>query len=87
MQCFKYTLCFQTTELSKVPLTLMVCRESPRKNSSIWEINKIIFNRQMEGERRIILILGLNDLSKMKDIKIKFGDPAKVIKDKIKLFE
>lgn len=83
MQCLKYTLCFQTNEISKVPLTLLVCRNAPGSNSSIWEINKRIFDRKIADETRLILILTVADLSEMKDIKLKGGDPAKIIKEKV----
>jgi hypothetical protein len=86
MQCFKYTLCFQTTEISRIPLTLLVCRNAPGKNSSIWEINKRIFDKQIASETRLILILTMDDLREMKELKLNGRDPAKVIKDEINSF-
>lgn len=86
MQCFKYTLCFQMTETSKIPLVLMMCRSKPGRNSSIWEINKRIFDKKIENETRLILILTLDDLDEMKSLRICGLDPAKVIKDKITVF-
>ncbi|MEW6617937.1 MAG: hypothetical protein AB1422_01070 [bacterium] len=86
MQCFKYTLYFQDTELSKVPLTLLVGRDSPRENSSIWEINRKIFDKSIANETRLILILDRKDLGEMKENKVKGRDSAMVIKDKVKKF-
>ena len=83
MQCLKYTLCFQTNEISKVPMTLLVCKNTPGSNSSIWEINKRIFDRRIADETRLILILTVADLREMKEIKLKGGDPAKIIKEKV----
>jgi hypothetical protein len=86
MQCFKYTLCYQTTVLSRVPLVLLVCRTRPGRNSSIWEINKKIFDKQISNETRLILILTIDELGEMKRLKLGGWDPAKVIKDKIAEF-
>lgn len=83
MQCLKFTLYFQTNELSKVPLTLLVCRSKPGHNSTVWDINKKIFDKKIENETRLIIILSVEDLKEMKEIKASGGDPAKVIKTKI----
>jgi hypothetical protein len=86
MQCFKYTLFFQASKLSSIPLTLLVCRHLPGKNSSIWEINRKIFDKQIDNETRLIILLDIDDLGEMKEIKVNEGDPAKIIKDKISKF-
>ncbi len=86
MQCFKYTLCYQTSEISQMPLVLLICRTKPGRNSSIWEINRKIFDKQVTNETRLILILTLEDLGEMKRLKLSGLDPVKVIKDKIAEF-
>ncbi len=86
MQCFKYTLFFQRSNLQSIPLTLLVCRHQPGVSSSIWEINRKIFDKQIANETRLILILDMNALREMKNIKVNDGDPAKIIKDKIRAF-
>ena len=86
MQCLKYTLCYQTTDISRVPLVLLICRTKPGRNSSIWEINRKIFDKQVTNETRLILILTLEDLGEMKQLKLSGSDPTKVIKDKIAEF-
>ena len=64
----------------------MVCRSIPGRNSSIWEINKRIFDKKIENETRLILLLTLNDLDEMTSLRIRSLDPAIVIKDKTKKF-
>jgi len=83
MQCFKYTLYFQDTAASKVPLALLVSRFAPGKNSPIWELLKRIFHRRIENESRLILIVDIEDLRAMRDTKLKGGDVALTIKQKI----
>jgi hypothetical protein len=88
LQCFRYTLYFQNTCISKVPLTLLVCRRPPGGNSTIWDVNKRIFDRPMDrGETRLILILTMDELSKMKEYRTNDGDPALVLRNMIKSFQ
>ncbi len=86
MQCFKYTLYFQDTVLSNVPLTLLICRTMPGKNDPIWELLRKIFYRQIGTEARLILIVDIDDLKEMKNNKVKGEDFAVVLKEKISTF-
>lgn len=83
MQVFVYTLSCQDSEISKVPLSLLISRKNPDKESTIWRIRRAIFNKPMEKETRLILFLDDNDLGKMLENKQKGIDPALVLKEKI----
>jgi len=83
MQLFVYTLNFQDSEISKVPLSLLISRKNPDKESTIWRIRRAIFNKPMKKETRLILFLDDHDLGKMLENKQKRIDPALVLKKKI----
>lgn len=83
MQVFVYTLSCQDSEISKVPLSLLISRKNPDRESTIWRIRRAIFNKPMKKETRLILFLDDHDLGKMLENKQKGIDPALVLKEKI----
>ncbi len=83
MQCFKYTLFFQDTIFTKVPLTLLICRFKPTDQSSIWGLMQKAFSNSIRNEVRLIVLLDINDLEQMKIKKINREDPSVIIKDRI----
>lgn len=86
MQLFTYTLPWSDSEISKNPLCLLISRENPTLDSTTWRIRKSIFNKQMEGETRLILFLDVVDLEKMVEYRIK-DHPSNVFKEKIEEFQ
>jgi hypothetical protein len=86
LQCFRYTLYFQNTRISTVPLSLLICRHAPGQNSTVWDMNKRIFDKPIGNETRLILILTLDDLLQMKQYRVNDGDPALVLKNIINDF-
>lgn len=83
MQVFVYTLSCQDSEISKVPLSLLISRKNPDRESTIWRIRRAIFNKPMKKETRLIIFLDDHDLGKMLENKQKGIDPALVLKEKI----
>lgn len=83
MQVFIYTLSCEESEISKVPLSLLVSRENPDVESTVWKIRRAIFNKPMSKETRLILFLDEKDLAKMLNYKMQRIDPALALKGKI----
>ena len=83
MQVFSYTLCYQESKIFTMPLSLLITRENPDTNSTTWKLRKVIFNRRIEEEERLILFIDKDDLKEMVKCKADGGDPASVLKDKI----
>jgi hypothetical protein len=83
MQVFVYTLTCQDSEISKVPLSLLISRKNPNINSTIWRIRRGIFNKPMKNETRLILFLDDCDLGQMLKNKQNGNDPASVLRKKI----
>ena len=82
MQVFSYTLLCQESKIFAMPLSLLITRENPDANSTTWKLRRVIFNRRIEKEERLILFLDEKDLEEMVQCKAK-GDPASVLKEKI----
>ena len=83
MQLFVYTLSFQDSEISKVPLSLLISRKNPDKLSTIWRVNCGIFNKPIKKETRLILFFDDCDLGEMLEKKETGIDSALVLKEKI----
>lgn len=83
MQVFSYTLCYQESKIFTMPLSLLITRENPDTNSTTWKLRKVIFNRRIEKEERLILFIDKDDLKEMVKCKADGGDPASVLKNKI----
>ncbi|MCK4814169.1 hypothetical protein KA005_00240 [bacterium] len=83
MQLFVYTLNFQDSEISKVPLSLLISRKNPDINSTIWRTRGAIFNKPMDKETRLILFIDDHDLGRMLKNKQGGNDSASVLREKI----
>lgn len=86
MQLFTYTLAWKDSKIEKNPLCVLISRKNPTFNSTTWRIRKTIFNKQMEGETRLILFLDVVDFEKMVEYRIK-DHPSNVLKEKIEEFQ
>jgi len=83
MQVFSYTLLCQESKIFTIPLSLLITRKKPDANSTTWKLRRIIFNKRIEKEERLILFINTDDLEKMVECKADGGDPASVLKKKI----
>ncbi len=85
-QLFSYT--FHCCGTGRKPLSILVSRENPTKDSGTARVRRAIFRRPIDGEERLILFLDDGDLEKMLFLDEKEedrgrGDPAAILKDKI----
>lgn len=83
MQSFGYTLYYQESIISAIPLSLLISRENPDTESTTWKLRRLIFSRRIEHEERLILFMDVSDFGKMLEYKEKGGDPAGLLKDKV----
>ncbi len=83
MQVFTYTLLCQESKIFQIPLSILISRGNPTLDSTTWKLRGVVFNRKIQDETRLILLLDQSDLENMVSYRESDGDPALVIKEKI----
>ncbi len=86
MQLFSYTLHCVESKVFSVPLSILISRENPVDDSATAKFRRLIFNRRIDREERLVLFLDDKDLGEMLKLKKNGGDPAHHLKDKVKAF-
>jgi len=81
MQLFAYSLFCEASDISKIPLGILISRENPGSSSAASKIREIIFLKKMGEESRLMLFLDLKDLQIIVNC-LEKGNPAEVIKNK-----